>query len=399
MAIKKELTDTIQVDLDKMIASGVQEGQRLDYKREYPSNWNDKVKHSLASDAVAFANSNGGTLIFGMDQGLNAEAIEIIPQIIRSPDEERVKLHSFLSDLVEPSLPGIQTHAVLVDVNGVSGYVILVRIPQSWVGPHRSRMGNQFLVRDGLKNKPLDIPEIRSLFLGSENRAEKLQDFRAERLSKIMSGGTPFRLNEGAVLVVHIAPIQALLGQVAPELVQYIGVGRRIPILATTHGAATTKLNMDGAAGARTVSSGLTHGYTLIFRNGMIESTWVQTTKDPAPNAKPSMNSGSFEGFLKNFIEASREEISHWGVSGEILIMLSILGADGLRLVYSGDFTGIEGGQFDRDVLAFPEIEITPDGGHFMRQMKPLIDMVWQAAGFEGSPNFNASGEWAPQIT
>ena len=396
MAIKNELNLTTQSDLEKMIASGMQEGQGIDFKKEYPSQWNDKAKHSLAADAVAFANANGGILVFGMAQGTNAEAIGINPQTIISTDDERVKLHSFLTDLVEPRLPGIQTHAVPVSVNGVSGHVMLVQIPQSWVGPHRSKMGNNFFVRDGLKNKPLDVPEIRNQFLRSEDRELKLKNFRTDRLSKILTGDTPFKLVAGAVLVVHVVPVQAVLGQVAPEVVQYIGIGRQIPIIAASGGAANFKLNLDGAAGARNFSDGATHGYTLIFRNGFIESTWVQTTKSPAPNSKPALPSGSFEGYLKNFVEKSIAEISHWGTTGEVLVMLSLLQSKGMRLAYSKEFLGDEHFEFDREVLAFPEIVVVPENGDLMKQMKPLLDMVWQAAGSLGSPNFNDAGDWIP---
>lgn len=396
MAIKIELGETVQSDLEKMIASGAQEGQQIDFKEEYPSQWNDKAKHSLAADAVAFANANGGVLIFGMTQGTNAEAVGINPQAIPSTDDERLKLHSFLTDLVEPRLPGIQTHAVPVNVNGVSGYVMLVRIPQSWVGPHRSKMGNHFFVRDGLKNKPLDIPEIRSQFLRSEDRALKLRNFRTDRLSNVLTGDTPFKLVSGAVLVVHVVPVQAVLGQVAPDVVQYSGLRRQIPVIAASSGAAYFKLNLDGAVGARNVSDGSTHGYTLIFRNGFIESTWVQTTNNPAPHSKPALPSGSFEGYLKNFVAQSIDEISYWGATGPVLVMLSLLRAKGMRLAYSRDFSGDEYLEFDREVLAFPEIEVISENGNLMRQMRPLLDVVWQAAGAVGSPNFNPTGDWVP---
>ena len=257
-------------------------------------------------------------------------------------------------------------------------------------------MGNHFFVRDGLKNKPLDIPEIRSQFLRSEDRDLKLKNFRIDRISNVLTGDTPFKLVTGAVLVVHVVPVQAALGQVAPEVVQYSGLRRQIPVIAASGGAAYFKLNLDGAAGARNVSDGSTHGYTLIFRNGFIESTWVQTTNNPEPHSKPALQSRLFEGYLKNFVQKSIEEISHWGATGQVLIMLSLLRAKGMRLAYFSEFSGEERLEFDRDVLAFPEIEVIPENGDLMRQMRPLLDVVWQAAGAVGSPNFNQTGDWVP---
>ena len=76
--------------------------------------------------------------------------------------------------------------------------------------------------------------------------------------------------------------------------------------------------------------------------------------------------------------------------------MLSLLRADGMRLAYFSEFSGDESREFDRDVLAFPEIEVVPENGDPMQQMRPMLNMVWQAAGFEWSPNFNGKGEWVP---
>ena len=76
--------------------------------------------------------------------------------------------------------------------------------------------------------------------------------------------------------------------------------------------------------------------------------------------------------------------------------MLSLLRAKGMRLAYSRGFSGDERLEFDREILAFPEIEIIPENGDLMKQMRPLLDVVWQAAGAIGSPNFNESGDWFP---
>jgi len=37
--------------------------------------------------------------------------------------------------------------------------------------------------------------------------------------------------------------------------------------------------------------------------------------------------------------------------------------------------------------------------GDYMSQMRPMIDVIWQSAGFEKSPNFDAQGNWTPPRT
>jgi hypothetical protein len=86
-------------------------------------------------------------------------------------------------------------------------------------------------------------------------------------------------------------------------------------------------------------------------------------------------------------------EISHWGAAGDLLIMLSLVRAKGMQLGYAKDFNN-EQLAFDRDILTFPDMEIVPESGDLMKQMRPLLDMVWQAAGANGSQNFTETGDW-----
>lgn len=51
---------------------------------------------------------------------------------------------------------------------------------------------------------------------------------------------------------------------------------------------------------------------------------------------------------------------------------------------------------FDRKTLVLPDIvarsDVTPE-----KALKSAFDLMWQAAGFAGSWNFNSAGEWVPR--
>jgi hypothetical protein len=259
------LLQTTQADLEQLVAAHAQEGPHLDFKRDLPAAWDDRPKVKFIADVTAFANAGGGDIIFGMDEDADAQAAAVVPQTLASADEEVRRIQDFILNLAEPRLPGTQVHALPVTVGGASGHVVIVRVPQSWAGPHRCKPNLHYYVRGGLRNRQLDVPEIRGLFLRSETQAERVRDFRTDRLGKILSGEAPHRLVPGPLLVVHFVPIQAALGLVRVDPVLY-STDRTLPLLGTTGGL--SRLNLDGALCVRNPNPQGTHGYSQLFRNG-----------------------------------------------------------------------------------------------------------------------------------
>lgn len=383
---------TTQAHLEQLIAAQAQEGPHLDFKRDLPAVWDDRSKVKFMADVTAFANAGGGDIVFGMDENADAQASAIVPQTLASADEEVRRIQDFILNLAEPRLPGTQVHALAVSVGGTSGHAVIVRVPQSWAGPHRSRPNLHFYVRDGLRNRQLDVPEIRGLFLRSENQAQRVRDFRTDRLGKILSGEAPHRLVPGPLLVVHLVPTQAALGLVQVNPVPYSD-SRRLPVLGTTPGL--SRLNVDGALCVRSPRPEGAQGYSQFLRNGFFESTYVIARRNDAGRAH--LASLSYEEHLIALLQSFRAELTHLGIEPELSVMLSILGADDVQLGVAADHDFLDEHQtlFDRRTLVLPDVlaqaAVAPE-----QALKPVFDMVWQAAGLPGSRNYNAAGHWAP---
>lgn len=393
MTLPENLLATTQAHIEQLIVDQTREGPHLDFKRDFPTAWNDAAKHEFLADATAFANSGGGDLVFGVEEDSQAQALAVVPQAIPNVDQEIRRLQDFLLNLAEPRLPGVRIHAVQVSVAGNDGYAIIVRVPQSWAGPHRVRTNQHFFIRDGLRKRQLDIPELRSLFLRTENQSRRVNDFRTERLGKILSGEAPHRLVDGPVLVAHIVPTQAALGLVQIDPVPYTDQ-RGLPVIGTIGGLA--RLNLDGALVVRNeTQQGETHGYSQFFRNGFFESTYVLARRNEEGLAVlPSL---LYEQHLITLLGNFRGELDRLGVNNESAVMLSLLRADEVRLGVRSDWGFDDPHQtlFDRKTLVLPDIvarsDATPE-----QAMKPAFDLMWQAAGFVGSRNYNGAGQWVP---
>ena len=392
MTLPNDLSSISQAHIEQLVADQTRESPHLDFKRDLPTAWNDAAKHEFLADTTAFANSGGGDLVFGVDEDGQAQASRVMPQVISNVDQEIRRLQDFLLNLAEPRLPGVKVNAVQVSVAGTDGYVIVVRIPQSWAGPHRVKTNQHFFIRDGLRKRQLDVPEIRSLFLRTENQTQKVNDFRTERLGKILSGNAPLRLVDGPVLVAHLVPTQAALGLVQIDPVPYTNQVR-IPVIGTSGGLA--RLNLDGALVVRNETpQGETHGYSQFFRNGFFESTQVLTRR--INDGRVLLASQIYEEHLIALLGNFRGELDRLGINYECAVMLSLLRADEVRLGVQSDWGSDDPHQtfFDRKILVLPDIvarsEVSPE-----KAMKPAFDLMWQAAGFVGSRNYNNVGEWA----
>lgn len=393
MTLPENLLAITQAHLEQLVADQTSEGPHLDFKRELPKAWNDAAKHEFLADTTSFANSGGGDLVFGIEEDGQAQACAIVPQAIPNADQEIRRLQDFLLNLAEPRLPGVKVHAVKVSVGEINGFVIVVRIPQSWAGPHRVKTNQHFFIRDGLRKRQLDIPELRSLFLRTDNQAQKVNDFRTERIGKILSGDAPQRLVNGPVLVAHLVPTQAALGLIQIDPVPYTNQ-RQLPVLGAARG--TARLNLDGALVARNETAhGETHGYSQFFRNGFFESTYVITgSPEEGRVVLPSLG---YEESLIKLLTNFRIELGHLGINCECAVMLSLLRANEVKLGVNS-FWGLENPHqslFDREILVLPDVVALPDAIP-NQAMKAVFDLMWQAAGFVGSQNYNDAGEWAP---
>lgn len=288
---------------------------------------------------------------------------------------------------IEPRIPGVQVHAVGLDL----GFVLIIRVPQSWAGPHRVRSNFQFYTREGARKRPLDLPEVRSLFLRSNQQAKRIRDFRTERLGKILAGDVPQRLSPGALLVAHFVPTQSVFGSVIVDPIPYMRE-RTLPVFGRNLPRA--RINADGAIVVRNPGPAGTHGYSQLFRDGCFESVQVFEYTE---HQRAVLGSSIYEQNFIDLLQSLRAEYAYLGIGMETTCLVSILGADHLEIGLNRWDYDLEDhqGHFDRATLVLPEVLLPSDRSPAVA-LKPVFDLVWQSAGMEGSANYNVRGEWAP---
>jgi hypothetical protein len=391
MAIPRTLLQTTAADIAGLITEEATEGPHVDFKRDLPGS-DGSSRHELLADVSAFANSSGGDLIYGIDEDGEARATAVFPAT-GNADAEARRIQDVLMNGLEPRAPGIQVHPV--DVEG--GFVVIVRVPQSWAAPHRVRTNQHFFVREGRRKRQLDVPEVRGLFLRSEHQAQRVRDFRTERLGKLVSGAVPVRLVEGPLLVVHLVPTQGALGLLQLDPVTYARE-RHLPALGTTLPGA--RLNIDGA-----LSSGIRRKdgidvYSQLFRDGFFETVQVLTRR--TTTNRFNLASTAYEKDVITLVERFRSELEYMGAGQEMTCMLSLTDAVNVELGLSQMerfmMLDEQQGFFDRSTLVLPDV-LLPADVSAGRALRPVFDLVWQSAGLEGSRNYNGEGNWVARQT
>ena len=263
-----------QSHLQRLLDEAVAEARDIDYKKETYGK-NDKDTGEFLADISSFANTAGGDIVIGMTEqagiptGFTPLQTDIEAEILRLEDIARSGLQPRIFGLTGRGVP-------LAD----GGQVLIVRIPRSYIQPHRivreGRSGDQrFWARSSKGKYQPNVDELRLLFNRAPQLADRVRDFRFNRISKIIADDGPVPLGGKQLLTVHVAPLSAFDGAQAFQL----DIGQQqqqywtaFPLIGAQ--VRQFRINVDGClilsdlrADKKTYRA-----YVQIFRSGIVES-------------------------------------------------------------------------------------------------------------------------------
>lgn len=388
----KQLSDVNKPELDELVENKVLEGKQIDYKSRLHPPGPDGAKMEFLKDVSSFANAAGGHIIYGIEEKKGVP-LSVCGIQVKDKEREWSRLESSIRTGIDPRIPGILPH--WVDL-GEENVVLIIQIPRSWASPHRVEHDhNRFWCRDSGGKHEINVDELRAAFLLSETVADRLRDFRAERLSRILSGDTPvpLQLLDGAKIVLHMVPFGAFQAGERFDLSTPEGHKQPLP---TLHNYTTgSRYNLDGLV-HYSFHHENTLSYVQAFWNGSIEVVDAHML-----NWRGDLiQSEALEEKLVKIVAECRAVQLRLGVEPPLLIMLSLLGVRGFRMEASPHAMQEHAEVhfplpvIDRDDLVVPEsiaddFEFKPSAF-----MKDAFDAVWNAAGWPGSDNYDREGNW-----
>lgn len=206
------LTQIDRTQLDALVTNAVGEGRQLDYKETLPGG-SDEDKREFLSDVTSFGNALGGDIIFGLRERRNQgratgepEAVVGLPGL--NADAERLRLENLVRDGVAPRMPPLAFREVRRDPDPPC---LVLRVQRSWAGLHMITFKNlsRFYSRNSGGKYQLDVGEIRNAFVGLETARERIRQFRADRVARVLAGETPIPMGDGPKVIAHVIPIGA----------------------------------------------------------------------------------------------------------------------------------------------------------------------------------------------
>jgi hypothetical protein len=169
-------------ELALLLEKGVFEDESFDFKEKLPDARNEKDKDRLRKTCAAFANSEGGFLVFGISDAKGAPSHKRI--IGLDPGSDFPEHFGNFPKTCYPSVSWEFRNPPLATEN--SRLVHIVWVQKSWRAPHAVAGPEgtwSFVKRTNKGNEPMSIEEVRSAYLGFYEKRLKLQLLRAELLS------------------------------------------------------------------------------------------------------------------------------------------------------------------------------------------------------------------------
>jgi hypothetical protein len=199
----RPLESITEQDLRRLIDDEVVEGKSIDYKLELHLERGDDKKEFLA-DVTSFANTVGGHLLIGVrPDGDRAKELLGIKMTPEEQDRTKQQIENLLRDSIDPRLPPVQQRFIPL----ASGkHVLVLRIGQSWAGPHMVKTSSKFFARNSAGKFNLDTQQLRAAFAATDEIGRRMGAWRTERIGKILADEAPWTLTAGPRLIVHLMP-------------------------------------------------------------------------------------------------------------------------------------------------------------------------------------------------
>jgi hypothetical protein len=380
--------------LQALIESEAVESRSIEYKRTTYGNAHADYSEFLA-DVSSFANTGGGDLVLGMDAENGIPTA--IPALTMPMDSEVLRLEQVARGGLQPRIANLSPHVVPIQKGG---NVLIIRVPRSYHAPHRiiRQNSNRFWARSAAGKYEPDVNELRTLFNAGPQLADRIRDFRIDRIAKIAAGQAPVQLMNRGILVLHIVPLSAFdinsslpLDQIRRDHRSFAPMGSSI-----ANGA---RINFDGVLKTSNADSqAVQHrAYVQVYRSGIVESVH-STLKAETTSIIPLLDDSIIREVMR-----SLNDLAAIGMEPPHALLVSLIGVANARnnLDRGGQWFPELGDHLDRDQYNFDEVifETVPANATECAEIvRPILDQMANAGGRATSPIFDERGHYIPPV-
>ncbi len=369
-------------DVEALVANGATETKFLDFKRGAPltTEAKNEDKAEFVRDVSAFANADGGVIIYGVDEDKKTQTFTCNPFELADPDKEVLRLQQILNTGARPRIHGLDIRALKIE--SINRFFIRININPSLSAPHMVAFDRSFYIRTSAGKQPMEVEGLKSAFLATGQFSERAELWRTRRIEQI------YVTVREPVLFIHCIPLgfgpglNLSLADVGKRALPFmVPFGRSMAMNLVS----TYALEGFEVLGARSSEQG--PDVVRFLREGPIESVFLLDDKEHYAQALELELMKSISNYLKAFQAID--------LSPPVAIAVSIISNDYLHLK-------------TRDIGLFNLRPLKPGRNFFPLLFadewtsddavpslcRPLCDAIWNALGQPLSPSYDSNGLW-----
>jgi hypothetical protein len=380
--------------IQRLFDNQIQESKTLDYKREINLKSNDD-KRELLADITSFANTEGGVIIFGIEEKKNEKGENTgLPEKasdlkIDNPDKFLQSLEDIVHNNTEPKLSAAQVKIISYKEQ----QLLIVGVPKYIGLPFMVTLNstNKFYKRRNTGKYLVDVYELSEIFLKNYKMKERAEQFRLSRLKQVRALEFLPNLDIKGSYFLHIIPL-GYLDENLIELSNYERIEQlRKDLVPIDSGGYSHRHNLEGFLTHYSYNAQEIKSYVQLFRDGTMEY-YTSTLHHQRTADEAALN---FNGY---FLE--KETIEKVGQSFRVLDYLKIeppyvifisvfdlLGGviDGPKLMFTK--------RGDRNEIHLPSVVFNSRTEDIAGKMKSTFDIFWQSANYPKSPYYDDQGQ------
>ncbi len=387
----KEFDEISLTDLQALVDEGIPEGRQLEFKRDHYGRKDDD-RREFAADVSAMANALGGYLLIGIDEQ-NGIASNVCGVEAMDPDGLVRAVSESIRASFEPLL--IEFRVKWVAIAADRG-VLVIKVARSWSAPHRVTVAkdHRFFIRDENGKHPMSVEELRRAFLFASEVEERIRRFRIDRVEILTDNEGPLSVGkEGdGRLVMHVVPRAAFTDGIRLALNERGGSMWPWPLGAS---GANLMYSLDGLVSYSGPEEHFetVRAFSTLFRNGIAEAVAKVHV-----GSKDGQRNISLTGIEQDVITGLRQifgEYDRRSIPAPYTVLLSLLGVRGVSAPID-EWRGGIAYPHRSDRIMLPELAIDAAAAANAPEieLKPLFDLMWNAFGQYGSPNYDQSGRY-----
>jgi hypothetical protein len=213
----------------------------------------------------------------------------------------------------------------------------------------------------------------------------RMRSFHRKRIEDLRIGQPRDKQEKDGKLLIHCIPEQAIMSRKRFTVSELRKHGEALRAPDSPYG--NIRLNADGFACSEGPNG--FGGYSQLFRDGRLEAVLSRASYH-SENAHYIVDTACERAIL----QATRQYLAFSkaiGIAPPIWMFCTLVNVEGAAF---RPHWGQEGHTIDRPVVELPETEIACLEIKVDTHLRPLLDCIWNAMGFEASPNYDDEGNY-----